>query len=174
MSVEAKMEAAAVDLHCQTDETPIYFGQNAEDNSHMDDLDRRLIQALREDARAPTAKLARSLSLSRTTVQSRLERLERSGVITGYTVRLSQAHERGQIHAYVMLTLIPRKAPAVVAAIRRLAAVRLLRSVSGPFDLIAEVVTPSAAEMDALIDALGGLDGVERTTSSVVLSTKVD
>ena len=70
MSVEAKMEAAAVDSHCQTDETPIYFGQNAEDNSHMDDLDRRLIQALREDARAPTAKLARSLSLSRTTSEA--------------------------------------------------------------------------------------------------------
>ncbi|MDQ2860803.1 MAG: Lrp/AsnC family transcriptional regulator [Pseudomonadota bacterium] len=140
----------------------------------MDELDRRLIAALREDARAPAAKLARNLSLSRTTVQSRLERLERSGVIAGYTVRLSEAHERGQIHAYVMMTVTPKSAPAVVGAIRRLPAVRLLRSVSGPFDLIAEVVTPSAAEMDALIDALGALDGVERTTSSVVLSTKVD
>jgi len=121
----------------------------------MDDLDRRLIAALREDARAPTAKLARSLSLSRTTVQSRLERLERSGVITGYTVRLSEAHERGQIHAYVMMTVTPRFAPAVVAAIRRLPAVRLLQSVSGPFDMIAEVVAPAVADMDALIDALG-------------------
>jgi DNA-binding Lrp family transcriptional regulator len=140
----------------------------------MDDLDRRLIAALREDARAPTAKLARTLGLSRTTVQSRLERLERSGVVAGYTVRLSEAHERGQIHAYVMMAVTPKSAPAVVAAIRRLAAVRLLRSVSGPFDLIAEVVAPSVAEMDAAIDALGALDGVERTTSSVVLSTKVD
>jgi DNA-binding Lrp family transcriptional regulator len=140
----------------------------------MDDLDRRLIAALREDARAPTAKLARTLGLSRTTVQSRLERLERSRVIAGYTVRLSEAHERGQIHAYVMMAVTPKSAPAVVAAIRRLAAVRLLRSVSGPFDLIAEVVAPSVAEMDAAIDALGALDGVERTTSSVVLSTKVD
>jgi len=174
MSVEAKMEAAAVDSHCQTDETPIYFGQNAEDNSHMDDLDRRLIEALREDARAPIAKLARALSLSRTTVQSRLGRLERSGVITGYTVRLSEAHERGQIHAYVMMTVTPRFAPAVVASIRRLPAVRLLQSVSGPFDMIAEVVAPAVSDMDTLIDALGALDGVERTTSSVVLSTKID
>ena len=140
----------------------------------MDDLDRRLIAALREDARAPTAKLARTLGLSRTTVQSRLERLERSGVIAGYTVRLSEAHERGQIHAYVMMAVTPKSAPAVVAATRRLSAVRLLRSVSGPFDMIAEVVAPSVAEMDAAIDALGALDGVERTTSSVVLSTKVD
>jgi DNA-binding Lrp family transcriptional regulator len=84
----------------------------------LDDTDTRLIAKLRENARAPVAELARALDLSRTTVQSRLERLERSGVITGYTVRLSDAHERGQIHAYVMLTVAPKQAPAVIAAAR--------------------------------------------------------
>jgi DNA-binding Lrp family transcriptional regulator len=74
----------------------------------------------------------------------------------------------------VMMTVTPKNAPAVVAAIRRLPAVRLLQSVSGPFDMIAEVVAPAVSDMDALIDALGALDGVERTTSSVVLSTKID
>ncbi len=140
----------------------------------MDDLDRRLLDALRDNARAPTAALARKLALSRTTVQSRLERLEQSGVITGYTVRLSDAHERGQIHAYVMMTVSHKQSAAVVGAIKRMAPVRLLQSVSGPFDLIAEVVAPSVAEMDTLIDALGALAGVERTTSSIVLSTKID
>lgn len=140
----------------------------------MDELDRRLVESLRENARAPVAELARTLGLSRTTVQSRLERLERSGVITGYTVRLSDAHERGQIHAYIMMTVTPKNAPAVVAAVRRLPQVRRLQSVSGPFDMIAAAVAPAVADMDALIDALGALDGVERTTSSVVLSTKVD
>jgi DNA-binding Lrp family transcriptional regulator len=165
---------SAVDLNCQTDETPSYLWQIAEWIAHMDEIDRRLIESLREDARAPTAKLARGLGLSRTTVQSRLERLERSGVVTGYTVRLSEAHERGQIHAYVMMTVTPKKAPAVIAAMRGLPAVRLLQSVSGPFDLIAEVVAPAVADMDTVIDTLGHLDGVERTTSSVVLSTKID
>jgi len=140
----------------------------------MDETDRRLIDALRENARAPAAKLARMLGLSRTTVQSRLERLERTGLITGYTVRLSDAHERGQIHAYVMMTISHKDSAAVVSAARRLHAVRLLQSVSGPFDLIAEIVAPSVAEMDGLIDALGALPGVERTTSSIVLSTKID
>lgn len=140
----------------------------------LDDTDNALIARLRENARAPVAELARLLGLSRTTVQSRLERLERGGVITGYTVRLSDAHERGLIHAYVMLTVAPRQAPSVIAAARRMPAVRLLVSVSGPFDLIAEAATPSVADMDALIDALGALEGVERTTSSIVLSTKVD
>ena len=140
----------------------------------MDDVDARLIDALRENARAPTAALARTLGLSRTTVQSRLERLERQGVITGYTVRLSDAHERGQIHAYVMMTVSHKQSAAVTAAIRRLPAVRTLQSVSGPFDRIARAATPTVAEMDALIDALGALEGVERTTSSIVLSTKID
>ncbi|MBA3811801.1 MAG: Lrp/AsnC family transcriptional regulator [Caulobacteraceae bacterium] len=140
----------------------------------LDNLDRRLVDALRENARAPAAKLARQLGLSRTTVQSRLERLETSGVITGYTVRLSDAHERGQIHAYVMMAVTPKRAAGVVAAIRRMTPVRLLQSVSGPFDLIAEIVAPAVADMDGLIDALGALEGVERTTSSIVLSTKID
>ena len=140
----------------------------------MDEIDTRLINALREDARAPAAALARGLGLSRTTVQSRLERLERQGVISGYTVRLSEAHERGQIHAYVMMTVSHKQAAAVTAAIRRLPAVRSLQSVSGPFDLIAQAVAPTVADMDTLIDALGALDGVERTTSSIVLSTKID
>ncbi|MGI8840524.1 MAG: Lrp/AsnC family transcriptional regulator [Caulobacteraceae bacterium] len=168
------MARRRVDSYCQTDETPIQSRRIAEGTLHMDELDRRLLAALRDDARAPVARLARTLGLSRTTVQSRLERLERGGAIAGYTVRLSPAHEGGHIHAYVMMTVTPKAAPAVVGAIRRLSAVRRLQSVSGPFDLIAEVVTPSAAEMDALIDALGALDGVERTTSSVVLSTKVE
>lgn len=140
----------------------------------MDDLDRLLIARLRENARAPVADLARSLSLSRTTVQSRIGRLEASGVITGYTVRLSEAAERGAIHAYVMITVRPRQTGLVASEVKRLASVRRLESVSGAFDLMALVVAPSMAEMDALIDAIGELEGVERTTSSIVLSTKFD
>jgi DNA-binding Lrp family transcriptional regulator len=146
----------------------------AANTRHIDEIDRRLIAALGENARAPTTAIARALGLSRTTVQSRIERLERSGAIAGYTVRLSHGHERGQIRAYIMMTVVPRQAPGVIAAVRKMPAIRLLRSVSGPFDLIAEASTGSTAEMDALIDALGALEGVERTTSSIVLSTKVD
>src|SRR5260221_3889431 len=133
----------------------------------LDDMDTRLIARLRENARAPVAELARGLGLSRTTVQSRLERLERGGVITGYTVRLSDAHERGQIHAYVMLTVAPKQARAVIAAARRMPAVRLLAPGSGPLDLIAEGAAPRAAAMDARVHAPGALDRPGRTTRFV-------
>jgi DNA-binding Lrp family transcriptional regulator len=140
----------------------------------MDEVDRQLLSLLRENARASTAELARRLGLSRTTIQSRIARLERSKAVTGYTVRTSDEHEKGAIRALVMIALGPKQAGGVEAAVRKMADVRALHSVSGPFDMIAEAATPSISEMDALIDRIGGLDGVERTTSSVILSTKFD
>jgi DNA-binding Lrp family transcriptional regulator len=139
-----------------------------------DKIDRELIGLLRANSRAPISDLARTLGLSRTTVQSRLERLERSKRITGYTVRLSDAHERGQIQAYVMITVHPKQAGIVGEQMKGMAGLRRLQSVSGPVDMIALVDAPSAADMDALIDAIGALEGVERTTSSIVLGTKFD
>ena len=140
----------------------------------MDDLDEHLLARLRDNARAPVAELARALGLSRTTVQSRLQRLERSGVIAGYAVKLSEAREAALIHAFIMLTVEPKQAAAVTAALRRMSGVRKLQSVSGPFDMIAAVEAADVAAMDALIDEIGAVAGVERTNSSIVLSTKFD
>ena len=140
----------------------------------MDDLDQHLLTRLRENARAPVAELARALGLSRTTVQSRLARLERTGVIAGYSVKLSEAREAALMHAFVMLTVEPKQAAAVTASLKRMPGVRRLQSVSGPSDMIAAVAAPSVGDMDALIDEIGALRGVERTNSSIVLATKFD
>jgi DNA-binding Lrp family transcriptional regulator len=140
----------------------------------MDDLDEHLLARLRENARAPVAELARALGLSRTTVQSRLAKLERSGVIAGYAVKLSDTYLAGRVHAFVTLTVEPKQAAAVTAGLKRISGVRRLQSVSGPFDMIAAVEAGGVAEMDALLDEIGALKGVERTNSSIVLSTKFD
>ena len=73
-----------------------------------------------------------------------------------------------------MLTVQPKAAGLVAGAMRRMPGVRRLQSVSGVFDLIATVSAPDVAAMDALIDEIGGLEGVERTNSSIVLSTKFE
>jgi DNA-binding Lrp family transcriptional regulator len=140
----------------------------------MDDTDRKLIAMLRENARAPTAVLARRLGLSRTTVQARLERLERRGVIAGYSVRLSEDVERGLIRAHVLVTILPKTAPRIEADLRAIPEVRTLHSVSGNFDLIAIVEAASIGELDRLIDRIGSLEGVERTLSSIILSTRIE
>ena len=141
--------------------------------SVLDATDRALLALLRDDARASTAVLARALGLSRTTVQSRMERLKRQRVISGFTVTVPDELEAQLVRAHVMITLAPKRSAAIELALRRIAEVRVLHSVSGPFDLIAIVAAASIGELDALIDRIGALDGVERTTSAIVLSTRI-
>jgi DNA-binding Lrp family transcriptional regulator len=142
-------------------------------NLTLDPTDRALLALLRDDARAPTAELARKLNLSRTTVQSRMERLQRQRVISGFTITVPDELEVGLVRAHVLITLAPKRSAAIEVALRKIAEVRVLHSVSGPFDLIAIVAAASIGELDALIDRIGSLDGVERTTSAIVLSTRI-
>lgn len=137
------------------------------------DPDQALLNLLRGNARASTTELARRLGLSRTTVQSRIERLERKGVIAGYSVRLGVEYEKSLIQAHVLITVSPKLAAQVVARLGDIEAVRTVHSVSGSFDMIAVLAAQSMAELDAAIDAIGALEGVERTLSSIILSTRL-
>jgi len=136
--------------------------------------DQELLALLGENARLPVASLAKKLSLSRTTVQARLDRLEREGVIRGYGVRLSDAYLTGLVRAHILITIAPKTLRQVTAALEQIRAVTALHSVSGSFDLIAMIAAPSISELDLFIDEIGALKGVERTLSSIILSTRID
>ena len=140
----------------------------------MDDLDQHLLARLRENARAPVAELARGLGLSRTTIQSRLARLERNGTIVGYSVKLSDAAQGGLVHALALLTIEARQAAEIAAALKRLEGVRRLQSVSGPCDLIATLEAAGMGGIDALLSAIAQVKGVERVQSALVLADKFD
>jgi len=136
--------------------------------------DLQLLSVMRENARASTAEIARRLNLSRTTVQSRIDRLERQGVIAGYSVRVHDALERNQVRAHIMLAVLPKQSAAVTRALQAMPEIRELHSLSGAFDLVAISAVPNVDGMDALIDRIGAIEGVERTVSSIVLSTKFE
>jgi DNA-binding Lrp family transcriptional regulator len=140
----------------------------------LDDLDRRLLTLLQANARASAAQLARRLGVARTTVLARLARLERRQVITGYTVRLAVDEDERALQAYVGIVTDPKKAREVTRVLAALPELRQLSSVSGEFDYIALLRTDTTARLDALLDQIGEIDGVARTTSSVVLARRVD
>lgn len=139
-------------------------------NRQLDATDRRLLALLQANAREPAASLARKLGLSRTTVQSRIARLERSGAIVGYGVRVRD-DDGAAIRAYVAIAVRPKLAEQVVRALRRLPEIKSLSAVSGEFDLMARLAAETPARLDALLDEIGRIDGIERTTTSVVLSS---
>jgi DNA-binding Lrp family transcriptional regulator len=143
-------------------------------NYTPDDFDRRLIALLQADARAPTATLARKLGVARTTVVARLARLEKSGVIVGYTVRLAATEGEQGVQAFVSLAVSPKAARAVIERLSLLPELRQLAAVSGEFDYLAVLRAPSTQRLDALLDEIGQIDGVVRTTTSVLLAMRID
>jgi len=140
----------------------------------MDDRDKKLLAELRGNARLSLSALARILGLSRSTVQDRISKLERCGIIAGYTVRLGQDYAAREIRAQVMLKIVPKAQDEVVSFCRKQPAVTELHTISGEYDLAAELRAETPAALDAAIDAIALLKGVERTQTSVILSTKFE
>jgi DNA-binding Lrp family transcriptional regulator len=139
-----------------------------------DSLDRELIALLQVNARESVANLGRKLGVARTTVLARIARLEASGAIIGYTVRLGgEAGEQG-VQAYVGISINPKLQRDVIKRLTRLPELRQLASVSGEFDYMALLRAPTTVRLDALLDEIGEIDGVLRTTTSVVLAIRVD
>jgi DNA-binding Lrp family transcriptional regulator len=129
----------------------------------MDDLDRRLLAALSADSSTPTSKMARRLGIARSTVQARIERLERSGIIAGYTIRPGEPIESRRIRATVMLQVEPRSTAAVLQRLKGLLQVESCHTTTGHMDLILQI-----------LDRIGALPGVNDTESLIHLATKFD
>ena len=140
----------------------------------LDDTDRKLLNLLRADARESVSALARKLDLARSTVQERIARLERTSVIAGYTIRSGEDFAERQIAAHVMISVDPKVAAGVTADLKKMPEVRSLAAISGTFDMMAEVAAETTAKIDAVLDAIGRLKGVQKTMSSIVLSVKFE
>jgi DNA-binding Lrp family transcriptional regulator len=136
--------------------------------------DRRLIAALRRDARKSISDLARELELSRTTVQKRLGLLEQAGIIAGYHLKLGDEYGGRTLQAYVNLVVHPRHSTQVSSELERMDEVEALYTVSGKIDLVAIMRVNSPADMDRALDHIGAIKGVKDTDSAMVLSTKFD
>ncbi len=139
----------------------------------IDEMDRALLALLARNARLPVATLARKLGLARTTVQARLDRLETSGVIGGYTLRLGQ-EARPALRATALVSIEPRTGPAVLARLESLPQVWRVHTTSGRFDLIVSLEATTTQELDETLDRIGEAKGVRSSESLIHLSTKLD
>lgn len=136
----------------------------------MDELDHRLIAKLRHDARTPVAELAQTLGVSRGTVSNRMARLERDGVIAGYTLRLRPDSTPDEIRAWTSIRVEGRQ-NAVVGALLGEPGVAALHDTNGRWDLLAELRVSSLAELSAVLERIRKVPGVSATETSTHLRT---
>ncbi|MFB0990289.1 MAG: Lrp/AsnC family transcriptional regulator [Porticoccaceae bacterium] len=136
--------------------------------------EQELINLLKENSRRSVSDLAKNLGLSRATVQQGIVRLERKGIIQGYTVKINPHYQQQQVSAYIMISIISQKTPDIVRQIQKHPQLDMLCTISGQYDLMAMVTESTTEALDRAIDSIAALDGVEKTLSHIVLSRKKD
>ncbi len=137
-----------------------------------DAIDRNLIAMLVEDARISTSQLARKLGVARSTVNERIGRLEREGVILGYCAIVKPELEVQETRALLSLSCDRARCISIVTALETLPEIQECMSVTGNHDLMCTVVTPNAEDLDAVVDEVSRINGVQSIDVTIALASK--
>ncbi|MGK2287092.1 Lrp/AsnC family transcriptional regulator [Pedomonas sp. V897] len=137
----------------------------------LDPKDRILIAALRDDARESIVSLARRIGLSRSATQDRLNRLEKRGIIRGYTVRLDTGGAE-QAQALIALSFKPGyQCEHVLPHLKAYPEIRTCQALAGPIDLMLTVEAASTAALEAVRAGIAAVPGVATVTTHLILKT---
>ena len=140
----------------------------------MDELDRNILALLGADARMSVATLARRLKVARSTIQARLERLETTGIIAGYTLKLGEAAREGRLRAAVLLTIEARAQAAILTRLKAVPEVERAITTSGRYDLLLQIGAPNTQVLDQVLDQIEAMTGVLTSESLIHLTTRMD
>ncbi|MEO0747223.1 MAG: Lrp/AsnC family transcriptional regulator [Pseudomonadota bacterium] len=138
----------------------------------MDDLDQKLIAALRQNGRASLSELSQMLGVTRSTVRVRMERLRASGEILGYMVTLKGDEPKHPVRGLMMIGIEGRGTDRILRHLQGLSDVRAVHSTNGRWDLIVEIGTESLDALDAVLAQIRRFDGVVKSETNLLLSTK--
>ena len=141
--------------------------------SRFDEVDARLITALRNNPRVGLLEVARQLGVARGTVQARLAKLESSGVITGHGPEIDPHALGYTVTAFVLIELAQGRLGEAVEVMDAMPEVLEADGVSGPQDLICRVVARDTEHLQELINTLLATPAIRRCTSYIVLSRQV-
>src|SRR5436305_3603021 len=139
----------------------------------IDRLDARLIATLRENPRVGLLGVARRLRVARGTVQARLAKLERSGVITGHGPEIDAAALGYPITAFVLIELAQGRLTEAAKVMAAMPELLEADAISGPQDVICRIVARDTEHLQVLVNELLGNPAIRPCTSYLVLSRQV-
>ena len=137
----------------------------------IDSTDQRLIALLRQDARLPVAALAAKLGVSRGTVNNRLAKLQKAGVIVGFTVQLRPDARPNEIRAWMGIEVEGNQTREVIANLLGEPGVGALHDTNGRWDLLAELRASTMSELSQVLERIRLLKGIRGTETSIHLAT---
>ena len=137
----------------------------------LDAKDRELLDILKRDARTPVTVLAEVLSLSRNTVQKRIDRLVNSGVIDGFTIRVNEQLQPDKIKALMSVELEGLSTTQLIGKLRQINGVERFHTTNGNWDLLIVITAESLAHLDSILKEVRGIKGVLNSETSIILST---
>ncbi len=141
------------------------------ENGSLDGIDRRIVRLLVDDARISVANIARRVGLSGPSVSERLRRLEESGTIAGYTVKVNPAALGLPLAAWLRIRPVPGQLAAVIEIVKAIPQVASCDRVTGEDCLIAKVQVASVTALEALIDRIAPY---AMTNTAIIQSSPVD
>jgi DNA-binding Lrp family transcriptional regulator len=139
----------------------------------MDGLDTRLLQALAESPRAGIMELARQLGVARGTVQARLDKLVRRGIVTGFGPDLDLREAGYGVLAFTTLEIAQGRLADVVAHLREIPEVLEAHATSGPGDLHCRLVARTNEHLQQVIGRVLEVAGIDRTSTVIALSEQI-
>ncbi|MER3484094.1 MAG: Lrp/AsnC family transcriptional regulator [Meiothermus sp.] len=141
----------------------------------IDAIDRAILLELQQESRLSYAEIGARVGLSPAAVHDRVKKLERKGVIQAYRIRVSPEALGLKLTAFVSIRLENNSScRAVLPALEQFPEVEEVHSVAGEVDVLLKVRTTDPKTLEDLIYRIKSVEGVSRTTSSVVLSTAVE
>ena len=136
----------------------------------LDELDQRLISALRDDGRAAHASLAAQLNVTRATIKARLERMEARGVILGYRVQLASDALRPNVRALTHIKILGHRTDRVIQRLKGVHWIKSIHTTNGRWDLIAELAADSNRELDQALLAIREIEDIAESETAILLN----
>lgn len=138
----------------------------------LDELDQKLIVLLRADSRTPGASLAKTLRVSRGTIQNRIERLTARGVVQGFTIKTRPDMDANRVRAVMTIAIEGERSGAVVKALKGFPEVAAVHTTNGRWDLVAELEVENLGAFSAALDRIRQIEGIASTETSILLATQ--
>ena len=136
----------------------------------MDDIDRKILKLLQENARTSLKTIAEKTFLSPPAVPSRIERMEREGIILGYEAQVDPIKLGYHILAFINLNVLPEDKPKFYAYANGVPNILECSCVTGEYSMLMKVAFPSTRELDIFV---GQLQTYGKTSTQIVFSTHV-